>query len=99
MSHSDQTFSETMRRVRKAQNLTLDGLQKKTGIPLPRLRSIDSGEVSPYLLEADRIAAALHTTIDALVHGTITTYALGAFRNIAERLPVNNKCQEGESNT
>ena len=78
-----------MRTLRKAQNLSLDALQKKTGIPLDRLRSVDAGSVSPYLSEAKAISFALGTTIDAMVNGVTIQYALGAFRNIARSLPQN----------
>ncbi len=85
-----------MRRLRKAQNLTLDSLQKRTGIPLPRLRSVEAGDNPPFLSEALRIADALNTTVDALARGAVTTYALGAFRRIADTLPTNNP-YKGES--
>lgn len=85
-----------MRRVRKAQGVTLTELARASGIHPDRVRAIDAGDVPPYLLEADRIAAALHTTIDCLVHGAVTTSALGAFRNIAERLPKINTNETGE---
>lgn len=89
MSNADQTFCETMRRLRKAQGITLEALQQRTGVPAARLREIDGGTKAPYLSEAQRIAAALGTTVDALINGYVTTYALGAFRNIANRLPLN----------
>lgn len=88
-----------MRLLRKAKNLTLDGLQKQTGIPLTRLRSVDAGEKPPYLSEAMRIADALGTTMDALARGTVTTRMSGAFRNAARHLPTNNIQIEGESET
>lgn len=97
MTWSDQTFSETMRRVRKAQGITLEELARRTAIRPDRLRAIDAGDHAPYLIEADRIASALHTTIDCLVHGSVTTYALGAFRRIADTLPTNTD-NKGESN-
>ena len=85
-----------MRRVRKAQNLTLDGLSSRTGIPVDRLRRIDSGDIPPYLSEALRISDALHTTMDALARGLVTVQSLGAFRRVAENLPQNRTTQEGE---
>lgn len=87
----DQTFSESMRRMRKAQNLTLDTLVARTGIPLDRLRLIESGAKTAYVTEAVKLADALGTSTDALARGAITTYALGAFRNIADRLPQNDE--------
>lgn len=87
----DQTFSESMRRMRKAQNMTLDTLAARTGIPLDRLRLIESGAKTAYVTEAVKLADALGTSTDALARGVITTYALGAFRNIADRLPKNDE--------
>lgn len=85
-----------MRRLRKAQNLTLDGLHQQTGVPLSRLRSVEAGDNPPFLSEALRIADALNTTVDALARGAVTTYALGAFRRIADTLPTNTN-YKGES--
>lgn len=91
----DQTFAEAMRRLRKSQNLTLDALVKRTGIPLERLRLIESGAKTAYVTEAVKLADALGTSTDALARGAITTYALGAFRRIADTLPTNNQSQYG----
>lgn len=92
----DQTFSESMRRLRKAQNLSLYALQKRTGIPLARLREVDAGVRAPYLREALLLSDALGTTVDALARGTVAVRMSGTFRNAAERLPNNNDFNVGE---
>lgn len=86
-----------MRRLRKAKNLTLEGLQKRTGIPLPRLRLVDAGDYAPYLSEALRIAEALDTTVDALARGTAGVRMSGVYRGAIRRLPTNHDQNEGES--
>ena len=76
-----------MRTLRKAQNLTLEALQRKTRVPMTRLLGVDSGAISPFLSEADAIARALGTTIDALVHGTAAVRGPCVFRNISSQMP------------
>lgn len=93
----DQTFSESMRRLRKAQNLSLDALQKRTGIPLARLREVDAGARAPYLREALLLSDALGTTVDALARGTVAVRMTGVYRGAAQSLPANNNPSEGES--
>lgn len=87
-----------MRRLRKAKNLTLESLQKRTSIPLPRLRAVDAGDYPPYLSEALRIATALDTTVDALARGTAGVRMSGVYRSAVQRLPTNNDQTKGESN-
>ena len=84
MNSTDQTFSETMHRVRKAEGMTLADIAKRSG-----LRDVDSGKFAPYLHEALCIADALNTTVDALARGHITQHMLGIFRDIARTLPKN----------
>ena len=101
MNSTDQTFSETMRRIRKAQGMTLADIAKRSGLPLQRLRDVDSGKFAPYLREALCIADALGTTVDALARGHITQHMLGIFRDIARTLPKNDSQSlndKGENN-
>lgn len=78
-----------MRYLRKSQGLSLDALHRRTGVPLARLRSVEAGDNPPFLSEAKAVAAALGTTIDALVSGVFTVRHLGAFFNMAASLPTN----------
>ena len=63
---------------------------------MERLRALESGEKQPFGNEVVSIADALGVTTDALLRGTFTTRALGAFRNAASRLP-QNQINKGES--
>ena len=100
MNSTDQTFSETMHRVRKAAGMTLADIAKRSGLPLQRLRDVDSGKFAPYLHEALCIADALGTTVDALARGHITQRMTGLFRNAVQTLPTNDSqsLNKGENN-
>ena len=89
MNYIDQSFAESMRFLRKGQGYTLEDLQKRTGVPLWRLRAVDAGEIPPYLMEAQRISSALGTTIDAMIRGAVSSRHTGAFRNVYRSLPKN----------
>ncbi len=83
----DQTFGESMRFVRKAQNLTIEALAKRAGLSADRVRKIDSGESAAYLNEAKAISDALGVTVDALMRGAIARKNLGVYRRAVDTLP------------
>ena len=85
-----------MRRVRKSVGITLSDLSRTSHVREERLRSFEAGVKLPYPNEIVSIADALGVTTDALLRGTFTTRALGAFRNAASRLPQNQN-NKGES--
>ena len=89
MSIADQTFSENLRFIRKAQGLSVRDIADRAKLPVERVRAIDSGEAKPYLLEALRIAKVLGTTVETLADGIVTKRELGVFHNIASTLPQN----------
>lgn len=91
MTHVDQTFCESMRIVRKSQNMSIERLAKVAGMPTDRVRKIDAGEVQPFLNEALKIADALKVTVDALLRGAVSKRGLGVYRHAIENLPTVDK--------
>ena len=87
MSHTDQTFCESMRTVRKSQGMSVERLAKEAHLPADRVRKIDAGDANPYLHEALRIADALKVTVDALLRGAVSKHGLGVYRHAIETLP------------
>lgn len=88
-----------MRRVRKSAGVTLSDLSRTSHVREERLRFFEAGVKLPYPNEIVSIADALGVTTDALLRGTFTVRALGAFRNAASRLPCNSPNNKGESNS
>lgn len=92
----DQTFGESMRIVRKAQNLTIEALAKRAGLSADRVRKIDSGECAAYLNEARDISDALGVTVDALLRGAVSKRGTGMYRNARHQLPTETKGDKKE---
>lgn len=89
MTHVDQTFCESMRIVRKSQNMSIERLAKAARMPTDRVRKIDAGEVQPFLNEALKIADALKVTVDALLRGAVAKKNSGMYRRAVDTLPKN----------
>ena len=87
----DQTFADSLRRIRKVVGISLADLSRASRIREERLRVFEAGERLPYANEIVSIADALGVTTDALLRGTMTSKALGVFRNVAARLPHNDE--------
>ena len=85
----DQTFGESMRFVRKAQNLSVEALAKRAGLSADRVRKIDAGDVAAYLNEAKSISDALGVTVDALLRGAVARKNSGMYRRAVDTLPKN----------
>lgn len=60
---------ENMRRVRKSQGLTLEGLEALTDIAANTLSRYERGEINPTSATVSKIASALGISVDELLNG------------------------------
>nr|WP_122013399.1 helix-turn-helix transcriptional regulator [Maliibacterium massiliense] len=61
------SLGTTIRRLRKARNLTQHALSAITHIPQGKISQYETDKTVPSLRTASTLAQALHTTVDALL--------------------------------
>lgn len=59
-------FCKSLRRMRRAQNLTQSELGEKVGMTGKQVQKLESGLVKPSLADALVLAGALGSTVDAM---------------------------------
>ena len=89
MNEEIKTFGFTVRQVREGQNLTVEQLAEKAGMPAVWLMEIERGSTAVLLVEVMAIADALGVQVDELLRGAVAKNNSGMYRRAVDTLPKN----------
>ena len=89
MNEEIKTFGFTVRQVREGQNLTVEQLAEKAGMPAVWLMKIERGSTAVLLVEVMAIADALGVQVDELLRGAVAKNNSGMYRRAVDTLPKN----------
>lgn len=64
---TSQQVGANIRRLRMRRGMSCAALAERTGLSADTIRKTEQGKVSSYLITYQLIAAALHTTVSALI--------------------------------